>query len=381
MNNDRNEEINEGDLRKIKTILGASLNYKFHGVNKDSADIIRDRRFLRNIKKEKSRRNSVYSVNIKNLLESEMIIRPANMENIADKIIIKIFKVAEKRSIQNEKTIYSIFEGIDKQKEEEKGIHKKSLGKIPNLECHYSVPRRLAEGDDFLVLEYIDGINLMDLFQTKISELKASDRWWGSIFKALINWFEYFIKASDYVPNDVHIRNFILYEPGGEKADKEESGANQEKGSESGMGGGGSCILYGIDFEELIKCGSDYDRRRLEIKAIASLMFSILASDPGIIEGLKLDYKEELIKYFIEEILNDTNSITNFIEEPSDKLIIIKEILNAISIEGRNVLQRRLRLGRINNRNIQGVILNLEKIIKNIYEESVSFNSMISDND
>lgn len=239
------------------------------------------------INREISKRNKVFWV------KSEFLDRD---------LIIKTYDFSENRAAyENELAIY-------------KNIKNNTLGSREGTS--FRIPKLICGGPDYLILERVDGNNLMDLITEKIRLTPINDDFWRKIITDLIYWEISFYNRYQYLTGDNHIRNFIL------------SGYD----------------LYRVDFESYIKKTINFDNF---IEVIVELYFFILSAAPGIVEGQNIKIKTEIAKKFItvlEEIRND-----DLLDIPGKKKIITMSNIFIKKLEkiAERVLTRRVRFDRI----------------------------------
>ncbi|TFG20069.1 MAG: hypothetical protein EU530_04405 [Promethearchaeota archaeon] len=245
---------------------------------------------------EKSKKNLVLSIS----------------PNAKRPIVLKLFSSAD--SLQNEKKIYSFGQ-------------KNIFSKSDNLpEIKYAIPELIHKGDDYIITQYIQGENTMDMFTTQME-----DPWnqplLQQVITDLLQWVIRFSNVYKLVPLDCHIRNFILHQD----------------------------TIYGVDFEEL----GVSDEKSL-LKVFATLYFSILGAYPGVIEGLKLTEKAKIGVYLIRRILLSPE----FQDIPITQ--IIPSFLEYVRTEAAAVVQRRINLDRGQGYNTQKIKENLDYVFSYI---------------
>lgn len=260
-------------------------------------------------KKLKSKRNTVYSV---------------IMPNYGIRAVIKIFEQSNKEeALSNELMIY-----------------RKLAPKNYILDEQLLIPELLSSGTNYLITKFVDGRNLMDIVSNQIKLINFSDRFWRDLFYRMIQWIKVFQEKTNILQDDIHIRNFII---GGKRGDG----------------------LYGLDFEELINDNIN-DKNKIELltSAYCKLLFSILASKPGIIEDEFMEYKMKLCVSFFQSLLKIFDNFNFHLYSES-----VKYILKKFKSVGKTILERRMKLNIINSDLFDKTMVNFDNTVKLIKEK------------
>jgi len=277
-------DLNDTQNRRIRDIL-------------EETDVIDSQSITPEIcKVEKSKKNLVLSITPKGK-------RP---------IVLKIFSSAD--SLKNEIKIYSLKQNNIFSKTDEPHV------------IYYAIPQLLHEGNDYIITQYIQGENAMDVFTTHIQDSLESPLL-HQVVSDLFQWVIRFSEVYKLVPLDCHIRNFLLHED----------------------------TIYGVDFEEL---GESSDNSLL--KVFATLYFSILGAYPGVIEGLKLIEKAKIGVFMLRRILLSSE----FQEIPINQ--IVATYLEYVQAEAAAVIQRRINFDRGQGYNTLKIKENLDLVFSYI---------------
>ncbi|MHA1453696.1 MAG: hypothetical protein ACTSRD_12615 [Promethearchaeota archaeon] len=280
-------DLNDTQNRRIRDIL-------------EETDVINPQSISPEIcKVEKSKKNLVLSITPRGK-------RP---------IVLKLFSSAD--SLKNETKIYSLKQNNIFSKTDEPHV------------IYYAIPQLLHEGNDYIITQYIQGENAMDVFTKHIQDSLESPLLHQVVFD-LLQWVKRFSEVYKLVPLDCHIRNFLLNEN----------------------------TIYGVDFEEL---GESSDDNLL--KVFATLYFSILGAYPGVIEGLKLNEKAKIGVFMLRRILLF----------PKFQDIQIKHIvatfLEYVQAEAAVVVQRRINFDRGQGYNTLKIKENLDFVFSYIHSD------------
>lgn len=266
-----------------------------------------------NLNKEKCKKNLVYSLEI---------------PPIQKKVVIKIFPTDnEPQFLQNELHIYNKIAGKEY-----------ILYRDQESNFIYGIPAFIKSGSDYVITEHINGTNLMDLFEQKIRSIPVNDPFWIETIQKLVLWVHYFVSFTNYTLLDANLRNFIINSQG----------------------------LYGFDFDEIAPIEDPADNM---IEILAYIYLSLLAANPGIVEGELLDYKKTLGMYFINAISELPTVISDeFLNESALNLYIL-QFLNEVKTQGRIILERRLQFRNLKNKtelDIAKAKKNLDYIVASI---------------
>jgi hypothetical protein len=235
------------------------------------------------------------------------------------KIAVKIYSISESQ------TAYS----------NETSIYKKLSHNQFRLNDYCFTPKLIESGEfedfGYLILEYIDGQNLMDFITHAVSEAPMNNDSWRNLFELILSWLGSFYDMFQFLPSDIHIRNFIIIN---EKPPR----------------------LYGVDFED-----SFYQETRelaLIIGAV-KVYSSILGAYPGIFESRYLDYKIILGQIWMDIL---SQSLKN--KNDSTK----KAFIDGLKKEGLETIQRRLRLRHESKDDAHVAEKNLNFVVKRLID-------------
>jgi len=239
------------------------------------------------------------------------------------KIALKIYKIPEfQQAYSNEISVYETLAQRQFQL---------------NDSCF--VPKLLKTGDlegyGYLILEYIEGNNLMEYITHLIFKEPMNNDSWKQLFDIIFSWLNSFYDVFQFIHLDTHIRNFILT-------------SNNTK-------------LYGVDFEDTFQADN---RVETLINGIGKIYLSILGAYPGIFESRYIDYKLVLGQIWMDLLQNELG-----IDEQKIGTFFIK----ALHKEGNELIQRRLRLKHETKDDAQVAERNLNFIIKRLRDYSFRF--------
>ena len=230
-------------------------------------------------------------------------------------VVLKLF--SSEKSLKNEMKIYT-----------QLGKSDFFTSKIPTYVI-YSIPKLLKTGQDYIITEFIDGINGMELITQQIQS-PWNPALWKQVIGDLIQWVIEFSEITKVVPLDCHIRNFILRES----------------------------TVYGVDFEEL----EDRNEESL-LKLFSTLYFSILGAYPGVIEGLELTKKADIGILLLRRLLLSPLFQNKSIRE------MVPAFIEHTQNEAAAVIQRRINFERGRGYDTKKIKENLDAVFARIQSD------------
>lgn len=199
----------------------------------------------------------------------------------------------------------------------------------PPNPMNYAIPKLLHSGDDYIIMEYIQGQNLMNIMTSQIQS-SWDPIFWERISSNLVQWVIGFSEVYKKIPLDCHVRNFILRDT----------------------------TLYGLDFEEL----EIWTEENL-LQVFVTLYFSILGAYPGIIEGLEVSKKAKIGILLLRCIL-----LSPIFQEKSLKQVV-STFLYDLQKEAAKVVQRRINQQRGKGYNTMKIKENLDRVLSIIQSD------------
>ncbi|MBN2155110.1 MAG: hypothetical protein JW776_03635 [Candidatus Lokiarchaeota archaeon] len=226
--------------------------------------------------------------------------------------VLKLFDSSG--SLENEMKIYTM-----------RNEHIFYRGEGPHM-TEYAIPKLILGDHDYIITEYIQGENVMDLI-TENMEGPWNPSFWEYLISILFNWVINFSSVFKTVPLDCHVRNFLLK----------------------------NMVLYGVDFEEL----GNHDEQTI-LKVFATMYFSIIGSYPGVIEGLELHKNANIGIILLRLIL-----LSPIFKEQSLQSVLMSFFEN-VEKEASEVVQRRIKLQRGKKYDLSEIKKNVQTVLSTI---------------